>query len=318
MRGFHQGLAAKSPSHPISSDPAHGESLMFAAVSRLVPLVAKSCRQIVPPVIATLIAAGLISAYNRAFTGHLQQPRLAALHQDGAEPPVEPAAKPLAPAEAVAIYDNIAPPARLWEKEAKQESGKDQAIKVAEPATAPVRTAAPRPEKSEPRAEHRRVATGEPSPVIRTPAPAVAAPVIVALPPPVVSAPAHAPVVSSMPTVQELRQPVLPPPQAQPHYQQPHPQYAQPQYQQQPHYHQPPYQPPPSYQPPVIAAQPVTVPNRPRPVEPAQTETPNPQQGPIGKFVDTLKPSNLLARARDFGEKIEQAGNDILPNIRPQ
>jgi hypothetical protein len=129
-----------------------------------------------------------------------------------------------------------------------------------------------------------------------------------------------------MPTVQELRQPVLPPPQAQPHYQQPHPQYGQPHYQQQyaqPQYHQPPYQPPPSYQPPsyqppVIAAQPVTVPDRPRPVEPAQTETPNPQQGPIGKFVDTLKPSNLLARARDFGEKIEQAGNDILPNIRPQ
>ena len=63
---------------------------MFAAASRLVPLVAKSCRQIVPPVIATLIAAGLISAYNRAFTGHLQQPRLAALHQDGAEHPSEP------------------------------------------------------------------------------------------------------------------------------------------------------------------------------------------------------------------------------------
>ena len=146
---------------------------MFAAASRLVPLVVKSCRQIVPPVIATLIAAGLISAYNRAFTGHLQQPRLAALHQDGAEHPSEPVAKPLAPTEAVAIYDNIAPPARLWEKEAKQESGKDQTIKLAEPAPAPVRAAAPRPEKSEPRAEHRRVATGEPSLVIRTPAPAV-------------------------------------------------------------------------------------------------------------------------------------------------
>ena len=187
-----------------------------------------------------------------------------------------------------------------------------------------MRTAAPRPEKSEPRAEHRRVATGEPSPVIRTPAPAVGAPVIVAVPPPVVAPPAHAPVVSAMPTVQELRQPVLPPPQAQPHYQQPYPNtgsrtissriraaaYRR--------YQPPSYQPPP-YQPPVIAAQPVTVPDRPRPVEPAQTETPNPpQQGPIGKFVDTLKPANLLARARDFGEKIEQAGNDILPNIRPQ
>ena len=278
---------------------------MFAAASRLVPLAVKSCRQIVPPVIATLIAAGLISAYNRAFTGHLQQPRMAALHQDTAEAASEPVAKPLAPTGAVAIYDNIAPPVRLWEKEAKQESGKDQAIKVAEPTPAPVRAAAPRPEKAEPRAEQRRVAIVEPAPVIRAPAPTtVPSPVIVAVPPPVVSAPAHAPVVSSMPTVQELRQPVLPPPQAQPHYQQ---QYGQPPYQ------QPSYQPPP-----VISAQPVTVPDRPRPVEPAQTDTPNPPQGPIGKFVDTLKPSNLLARAREFGEKIEQAGNDILPNIRQQ
>src|SRR6476659_2882356 len=119
---------------------------MIAAVSRLVPAAAKFARQIVPPVIATLIAAGLISAYNRAFSGHLQQPRMAALHQDGAEPPAEPATRPLAPAEAVAIYYNIAPPARRWEKEAKQESGKDQAVKVAEPAPAPapVRAAAPR------------------------------------------------------------------------------------------------------------------------------------------------------------------------------
>ncbi|MGB9365375.1 MAG: hypothetical protein WCE79_05105, partial [Xanthobacteraceae bacterium] len=117
--------------------------------------MAKSCRQIVPPVIATLIAAGLISAYNRAFTGHLQQPRMAALHQDTAEIASEPVAKPLTPTGAVAIYDTIAPPARLWEKEAKQEGGKDQTIKVAEPAPAPVRAAAPRPDKTEPRAEHR-------------------------------------------------------------------------------------------------------------------------------------------------------------------
>ena len=66
---------------------------MFPAVSQLVPLAVKSCRQIIPPVIATLIAAGLISAYNRAFSGHLQQPRMSALHQDAAEPSSEPAAK---------------------------------------------------------------------------------------------------------------------------------------------------------------------------------------------------------------------------------
>jgi hypothetical protein len=287
---------------------------MFAAASRLVPLAVKSCRQIIPPVIATLIAAGLISAYNRAFSGHLMQPRMAALHQDTSEVPAEPAAKPFNPTEAVAIYDTIAPPPRLWEKEAKQESGKDQAIKIAEPA--PVR-AAPRPERAEPRAEQRRVAAVEPAPVVRAPLPMVApSPVIVAVPPPVVAAPATAPVVSSMPTVQELRQPVLPPPP--PHYQQPpyqQPQYGQPQYQQQyvqPQYQQPPYQPPP-----VVTAQPiVTVPDRARPVVEAQAEAPSPPQGPFGKIVDTLKPSSLFARAREFGEKIEQAGNDILPSIR--
>jgi len=264
---------------------------MNAAISRLMPAAAKFTRQIVPPVVATLIAAGLISAYNRAFSGHLQQPRMAALHHEATEPPSEPAAKPLARAEAVAIYDNIAPPARLWEKETGQESGKDQTIKVAEPA--PLRSLAPRPEKTEPRAEQRRVAAIEPASVVRAPAAVAApAPIVVMAPPPVVSAPTTAPVVSSMPTVQELRQPVLPPPP--------------------PHYQQPPYQPPP-----VITVQPMgTVPDRPRPAVEAQGETPNPPQGPIGKFVDALKPSNLFARAREFGDKIEQAGNDILPSIR--
>jgi hypothetical protein len=297
--------------------------MMFAAASRLVPLAVKSCRQIIPPVIATLIAAGLISAYNRAFSGHLTQPRMAALHQDTAEVPVEPATKPLGPTEAVAIYDNIAPTTRLWEKEAKQESGKDQGIKLAEPAPAPVRAVAPR---VEPRVEQRRVAAVEPSPVVRALVPGVSTPAIIAVPPPVVAPSATAPVASSaLPTVQELRQPVLAPPQVQPHYQQQpyqqqpyqQPSYQQPQYQQ-PQYSQPPYQPPP----PVIAAQPmppiVTVPDRPRLMEPAQADVANPPQGALGKIVDTLKPSNLFARARAFGEKIEQAGNDILPNIRQQ
>ncbi len=272
---------------------------MLAVISRLGPAAAKFSRQIVPPVIATLIAAGLISAYNRAFSGHLQQPRMAALHHDM----VEPAAKAFAPAGALALYDTVAPPARLWEKETGQASGKDQTIKLAEPAPAPVRSVAPRPEKAEARAEQRRVAAVEPLAVVRTPAPAAApAPVVVTVPPPVVPAPTIVPVTSSMPTVQELRQPVLPPPPAQ--YE--HPQYGQPQYQQ-----------PPNLPPPVISAQPiVTVPDRPRPVIEAQAETPNPPQGPIGKFVDALKPSNLFARAREFGDKIEQAGNDILPSIR--
>ena len=44
----------------------------------------------------------------------------------------------------------------------------------------------------------------------------------------------------------------------------------------------------------MITAQPVVMPDRSRPVEPALSETASPPQGPIGKFVDTLKPSNLL------------------------
>src|SRR5436305_4312025 len=209
---------------------------MIDAVTRLLPAAAKFARQIVPPVVATLIAAGLISAYNRAFSGHLQQPRMSALHKDADDAPAVTVAT-ASKLEAIATYETIAPPPRLWEKEAQQESGKDQTIKTSEPA--PVRTAAPRPEKVEPRAEQRRVAVVEPSPITRAPAPVVVpAPAIVAVPQPVVSASATAPVATALPTVQELRQPVLPPPQAQPHYQQ-QPQYAQPQYQ------QPPYQPPP-------------------------------------------------------------------------
>src|SRR4051794_4931208 len=221
VRSHRSGLGAREP-------------VMNAAISRLGPAAAKFARQIVPPVIATLIAAGLISGYNRAFSGHLQQPRMAALHKGAVELPSEPA-KPLGPGEAVAVYENIAPPSRLWEKEAKQESGKDQTIKVAEPVRAP----APRPERMDPRAEQRRVAAIEPAPVVRAPVPAIApAPVILAVPPPISAPPGTAPVVaSSLPTVQELRQPVLPPPP---------PQY---QYQQQ---QQQSYQPPP----PVITAQP--------------------------------------------------------------
>jgi hypothetical protein len=273
---------------------------MLAAASQLLPVAARFTRQIIPPVIATLIAAGLISAYNRAFSGHLQQPRMAALHHDTAEAQADvagvSAAKPLAATEAITIYDSIAPPPRLWEKEARQDAGKDQTIRIAEPAPVPVRTAAPRPEpKSEPRAEPRHVAAVElPPPAVRAPAPVVAAaPVVIAVPPSVVSPPTVAPAVAAMPGVQDRHQPVY------------RPQYAQPPYQQ------------PQYAPPVIMAQPVvTVPDKPRPTEQAQAEPGVPPQGVLGKIVDTLKPSNLIARAREFGDKIEAAGNDILPNVR--
>ena len=83
-RGFLQGLAAKQPSdHDI---PKSREWECFDAGRRLAVFLAvlaasgKFTRQIVPPVIATLIAAVLIAAYNNMFSGHLQQPRMAALH----------------------------------------------------------------------------------------------------------------------------------------------------------------------------------------------------------------------------------------------
>jgi hypothetical protein len=72
----------------------------------------------------------------------------------------------------------------------------------------------------------------------------------------------------------------------------------------------------------------VTVPDRPglRPAYEAQApgqvqpvEAPAQQRpGMLGAIVDTLKPSSLFRSAREFGDKIEAAGNDILPNIRQQ
>ena len=55
---------------------------MLAAAAQYLPAIRNFARQIVPPVIATLIAAVLIAGYNRAFTGHLVQPRMGMLHGD--------------------------------------------------------------------------------------------------------------------------------------------------------------------------------------------------------------------------------------------
>ena len=81
--------------------------------------------------------------------------------------------------------------------------------------------------------------------------------------------------------------------------------------------------------PPVISAKPiVTVPDRPRaaypqnaPYEAAAPEQataapPPPQGDPLERFVDTVKPSSIFARMRELGDRIEAAGNDILPSIR--
>ena len=197
---------------------------MLAATSQLVPIAVKFCRQIVPPVVATLIAAGLISAYNRTFSTHLQQPRMSALHSeanaaDGTTAPIttvgmtKPPAPPAAPVtETITIYEEAIEPERLAEKDAGEEAGKDQsAIKfAADPAPAPVRTANPAPRaepKSEPPIEPRRVASVElTQPIVRAPAP-----VIVAVPPPVVAPPARAPVVAAMPA-SDQRPPQYPQP----------------------------------------------------------------------------------------------------------
>ncbi len=52
---------------------------MIDVLARLMPRLNKFLDQIWPSVVATLIAAGLISGYNHAFSGHLQRPRMALL-----------------------------------------------------------------------------------------------------------------------------------------------------------------------------------------------------------------------------------------------
>ena len=228
---------------------------MLAATSKFL-------RQIVPPVIATLIAAVLIAGFNRAFSTHLTQPRMAALHpQAGSE--ATPPAAPAVTAVNLVTAPIVEP---QGDKGGMREAGKDHQVqKLAEAAPSPMRRTErvaelrPEPRQAEPprRAEPHVVAAPVAAP------PLLAAPVAVA--PPVMAAP-----------------PVRP-------------------------------------EPVVIMAEPpiVTVPDRPRPLPQAQIEEPPvPPQGPIGAIVNTLKPSSLFARAREFGEKIEAAGNDILPSIR--
>lgn len=287
---------------------------MLAALAKLKPTATHLLHQIAPSVVATLIAAGLISGYNRAFSGHLQQPRMAALHAaaEAASETAAPAATVAeAPAKAAipaaeyfAKRERAAEPARVpdpLEKGAKvlgakvfaakdldmgSEAGKDQSTMTVATVT-PAPQPAPRPVAVTPRAEPR-VAS---APVIA--APVTAAPVAQ----PVLPAPVAAAPIVQQPVVQ---QPIAPAPVA--------------------------VAPPPvimaAPQPSVSTAQPmVTVPDRPgtRPVYEAEEVAPpppTPAPGPLGTIVDTLRPSSLFARAREFGEKIEAAGNDILPNIR--
>ncbi len=55
--------------------------------ARFLPAAAKFARQIVPPVVATLIAAFLIAAYNTTFSGHLAQPRMGGLQAEASATP---------------------------------------------------------------------------------------------------------------------------------------------------------------------------------------------------------------------------------------
>jgi hypothetical protein len=295
---------------------------MLGSAARFLPAIRNFTRQIVPPVVATLLAAVLIAGYNRAFTGHLVQPRMGMLHGDvlGTDetprPAGLPAAKPREVTDAVIVPEPVSPQNRVFSKDNDREAAKDDsalktaAAPAAEPA--PVEAAAvaaapaappippvvrAAPKKVEPRVVERRPV--EPRPY--------GTPVIVSQPPVVVAQPpmaAPAPVIASAPVAA------------------PYPNYPM----QQPVAQEPP---------PVISAKPmVTVPDRARgaypqspsyspnaPYEAAAPQQniaapPPPQGGPFERFVDTMKPSSIFARMRELGDKIEAAGNDILPNIR--
>ena len=288
---------------------------MLDAATKLLPLATRFMHQIAPSVVATLIAAGLISGYNHTFSAHVQQPRMAALHagEDAAAAPAPvksvappatstipmtklPETKPTGPVTEYITIHERAVEEREPEKEKKAEAGKDQtALKVATPLP-PARPTAPRPE---PRVVS---APAAPAPVAAVaPAPVnAAAPVV----PRVTAAPAPMP----MGPAPVAAAPMASPPMAAPVVvggpaaviaQEP---------------------------PPVLTGKPyVTVPDRPnqRPTYEAnldETAAPPPPQpqGPLGVIVNTLRPSSIFARMREFGDKIEQTGNDILPNIRQQ
>ncbi len=274
---------------------------MFGAAAQFLPAIRNFARQIVPPVVATLLAAVLIAGYNRAFTGHLVQPRLGMLHGDvvgtdeAPRPAGVPTAKPREVTDAIIVAEPVSAQNRVYAKDNEREAAKDDsALKTA---------AAP---------------AAEPAPPVEATAAAPAAPptppVARAAPRKVEPRPYGAPVVVSQPPVVVVQPPMgAPVPVI---VAAPYPGYPM----QQPVAQEPPQ---------VIAAKPVvTVPDRPRaayppnaPYETAvpQQETaapPPPQGGPLGRFVDTMKPSSIFARMRELGDRIEAAGNDILPNIR--
>lgn len=297
---------------------------MRAAAARFLPAISWFLRQIAPSVLATLIAAVLISGYNRAFLGHLKQPRMAALHADASAVPADeerPAAStkpaPATRVEFATIYERAIETYRIPDKPNGRDAAKDQTVsKLADaaPVAPPVAT------RSEPGGTEQQPV--EVRPVEARPLAALSATRVAAAPqvmaaPALAPQPATAPVTTSQVTMAPLAAPgvavptapgvtlaVAPAPTAIPRE-----------------------------PPPVITAKPmVTVPDRPSqravqdlpqnptqdPANQAQADagTPPPSHGPLGAIVDTLRPSSLFARAREFGDRIEAVGNDILPNIR--
>jgi hypothetical protein len=302
---------------------------MFAASAKFRPALAWFARQIAPSVLATLIAALVIAGYNRAFSGHLQQPRMAALHAAmdkvageqtaPAATEADAAAKPK-PTWTTQVVEIIAPTGdieRSFDKDEGREAAKDQSkLKVADvtPAAAPT-PVAPRAVVARPESRQELREPRAPEPQVVVVDPRGAAPMApppggyLAVQQPVVMPPLQPAPIAAAPTIPVARPPVAAMP--------------------------PVAQPPVAYEPPpvITAAKPmVTVPDRPglRPAyeapapgqiqQEAQEQAPAPQQRPgmLGAIVDTLKPSSLFRSAREFGDKIEAAGNDILPNIRQQ
>src|ERR1044072_2522887 len=152
--GFHHLAAANRPSHRTNRNPVNGSTDMLAAASRFLPVIRNFTRQIVPPVVATLLAAVLIAGYNRAFTGHLVQPRMGMLHGDvvGTDEAPRPAGvatvKPREATDAIIVAEPVSEQNRVFSKDNDREAAKDDAAlktaaAVAEPAPVETTAAAP-------------------------------------------------------------------------------------------------------------------------------------------------------------------------------
>jgi hypothetical protein len=278
---------------------------MHAITVKFLPLARTFARQIIPPVLATLIAALLIAGFNRAFSSHLVQPRMAALHSVTGEPtrPIvyaTPREREEMPATDITLAPDVAKPEHIFAKDDAREAGKDEpSFKVASAPAAAVAAPAPAPVPAQPRVVRKPDAQRTEQVIERRVEPRVAAvPLVVGPAPAMVVAPG--PALPPPPIVARPVGPMMGPVAQEP--------------------------------PPVITARPmVTAPDRPRqaqapypgyepraPYEQAQADdyAPPREPRPLERFVDSLKPSSIFNRMREFGDRIEAAGNEILPSIR--